>query len=307
MQPVHVSHEDGTSFTFTDGLKPVAQVKSGQRIIVHTLDAFSNKLTKPDDDIGKVGSRPFVNPVTGPIFIEEAQPGDALHVTIEAIEPARDFAVTALLPNFGGLTRTASLPLMHPPLPSKIRIMPIRNKLVFFDEKIVLPYEPFIGSIGVAPQGESISSLVPDHYGGNMDCVETSPGNTLVLPVLVPGAHFFIGDAHATQGDGEITGVAAEMPAHITLVINLVKNKAPAWPRIYNDDWLMATGSARPLEDAARIAWKELIDWMVQDYGFTSTTAYELLGQVGRMRLGNMVDPQYTMVAKIQRKYLKTT
>lgn len=304
MQLLNISHEDGTSFTFTPSLKPIAKITSGTRVVVHTLDAFSNKLTSADDDIGNVGTRPFVNPVTGPIFIEGAAPGDALHVTIEAIEPARDFAVTALIPDFGSLTRTASLPLMHPPLPAKIRVMPIRDQQVHFNEKIVLPYEPFIGSIGVAPPGESISSLVPDHYGGNMDCVETSPGNTLVLPVLVPGAHFFIGDAHATQGDGEITGVAAEMPARVTLTFNLVKNKAPKWPRLYNDQWLMATGSARPLEDAARIAWKELIDWMTQDHGFTPTEAYELLGQVGRMRLGNMVDPHYTMVAKIQRKYL---
>jgi len=300
-----ISHEAGTSFTLSPFHAPIATVASGETVQVDTLDAFSNKLNRESDRATDVGTRPFVNPLTGPIAVEEARPGDALHVTFETIEPARDFAVTALIPNFGGLTRTPATALLHEPLPEKTRIMPIKAGRVHFSDTISLPYEPFIGSVGVAPPGEAISSLVPDHYGGNMDCVETKPGTTLILPVLVDDAHFFIGDAHATQGDGELTGVAAEMPAHVRLRFELVKGAAPAWPRMRDDIWLMATGSARPMEDAARIAWCELIDWMVADFGFDRTEAYELLGQVGRMRLGNMVDPNYTMVAKIAREYLE--
>ena len=137
-----------------------------------------------------------------------------------------------------------------------------------------------------------------------MDCVETAPGRSVWLPVHNPGALFFIGDAHARQGDGELTGVAAEISAKITLRFDLLKHRRINWPRIVSDEHLMTIGSARPLEDAARIAWKELVLWMSEDYGFDQLEAYQLLGLAGEMRLGNMVDPNYSMVAKVARRLL---
>ena len=121
----------------------------------------------------------------------------------------------------------------------------------------------------MAPEIEAVNSLTPDYYGGNMDCVETRPGNEVWFPVQVKGAHFFTGDAHASQGDGEVTGVGLEIPAKVTVSFDLKKRY-----------------------------------WMVSDYGFDRMKAYHLLGQVGQMRLGNMVDPKFTMVAKCSRKYL---
>ena len=175
---------------------------------------------------------------------------------------------------------------------------------VRFDEKRVIPYEPFMGTMGVAPEIEAVNALTPDYYGGNMDCVETCPGNEVWFPVLVEGAHFFTGDAHASQGDGELTGVALEIPAKVTVTFELKKGYAIQWPRIVREAFLMVAGSGRPLDAAARIAWVDLIDWLVADYGFDRLRAYHFLGQVGQMRLGNMVDPKYTMVAKFPRRYL---
>lgn len=292
-------------YTFSAHHPPLATVRPGERVVVETLDAFNNRVTSESDRFTEVARAPRVDPVTGPILVEGAEPGDALRVTVHAIEPTRGYAVTGLVPDFGLLSRTAHTPLLHDPLPEVVRLMPLRGGFVHFSDAIRLPYRPFLGTVGVAPELEAISTLVPDRHGGNMDCVETGPGRTLVFPVFVEGAHFFCGDAHATQGDGEISGVAAEIPARVTLSFEVAKGAAPAWPRIESEEELMATGSARPLEDAARIACAELVGWLAADYGFDRLEAYQLLGQVATIRVGNVVDPHYTMVAKIRRAYLR--
>lgn len=137
-----------------------------------------------------------------------------------------------------------------------------------------------------------------------MDVADVRPGNTVRLPVSVEGAYFYTGDAHAAQGDGELCGVACEVTARVRLRLTVEKECPVAWPRIESDDELMTVGSARPLEDAARIAWVELIAWLVTDYGFERLEAYQLLTHAGRLRVGNMVDPQYSVVAKIERRFL---
>lgn len=291
-------------YTYSARHEPIAHVEPGETVVLYTLDAFDNRLNSPHDKCTEKCHFPYLNPQTGPIHVKGAAKGDALVVQIHDIQPDRDYAVTVLIPHFGGLTGTRQTAMLNPPLPEQTRIMPIRDGHVIFSDRVRLPYRPFMGTIGVAPEIEAVSSLVPGCYGGNMDCVETCPGHEVWFPVFVDGAYFFTGDAHATQGDGEVTGVAAEIPARVTLTFHLIKGKGINWPRIRSDQWLMATGSARPLEDAARIAWVELIHWMSEDYHMDPLEAYHLLGQVGQMRLGNMVDPNYTMVAKVERRYV---
>lgn len=300
-----VAQKCAYSYTYTPNLKPIARVKPGELIEIRTPDCFENRLNKPTDRCTAKCHFPYLNPQVGPIFVAGAEPGDTLAVKIHDIQPDRDFAVTALIPNFGGLVGTAATAMLNAPLPEETRILPIRNGHVILNKRVKIPLRPFMGTIGVAPEIESISSLVPGMYGGNMDCVETCAGNEIWFPVQVRGAHFFTGDAHATQGDGEVTGVAAEMPARITLSFRVLKKRKIAWPRIVSDEYLMTCGSSRPLEDAARIAWVELIAWLTEEYGFDRIEAYHLLGQAGQMRLGNMVDPQYTMVAKIARRLIE--
>ena len=130
------------------------------------------------------------------------------------------------------------------------------------------------------------------------------PGTVTYLPVRVEGARVFIGDAHACQGDGEVCGVAVEYATFTTITVNVIKDQAIEWPRLEGDDFIMAIGSTRPLEDAGRIAYRELIYWLEKDYGFDRYDAYMMLSQCGKVRLGNFVDPKYTMGAAIPKRYL---
>ena len=294
-------------YTYSPFYTPIAEVDDGETVVVHTLDAFENKLNTPADKASELCNYPFVNPQTGPIFVRGAEPGDTLAVEIHAIEPDREYAVTSLIPGFGGLTGTDKIAMLNDPLPEETRVLPIRDGHVVFSDSILIPYEPFMGTMGVAPQIEAINCLTPNNYGGNMDCLETCPGHEILFPVFIEGAHFFTGDCHAAQGDGELTGVACEIPARATLSFRVIKGQSIGWPRIISDDFIMVAGSARPLDDAVRIASVELIAWMVAEYGFDQWDAYHLLGQVGRLRIGNMVDPNYTVVAKMPRRYLGET
>lgn len=292
------------SFTYGPFNTPIAEVEPGETVRIHTLDAFGNNITQPGDKPSVLCKFPFVNPQTGPIVIKGAEKGDTLVVKIQDIEPARDFAVTATIPYFGALTNTDKTVTLNDPLPEDVRFLPVKDGYIHLFKDIKIPYSPFMGTIGIAPELEAISALTPGYWGGNMDCPEMCPGNEIHFPVFVDGAHFFTGDAHAAQGDGEITGVACEIPVVVTITFDLIKGKTISWPRVISDEEIMVVGSARPMEDAARIAWGGLIDWMVESYGFTKLEAYHLLGQVGRMRIGNMVDPNYALVAKCPKTYL---
>lgn len=297
--------DDAYVYTISAHHPPIARVACEETLCIETVDAFGGKLRSPEDLYSeKCSGPPRANPQVGPIYVDGAEPGDTLVVHIEQIEPREPFAVTALIPEFGGLTGTSHTATLDEPLPERTRILLIENGQLQFNDRTWLPLEPFLGTLGTAPDLEAISSLVPGYWGGNMDCVETGPGSSVWLPVHNEGALFFVGDAHARQGDGELTGVAAEISARVTLRFELLKSRRIQWPRIESSDYLMATGSARPLEDAARIAWRELIYWLVEDYAFDTLEAYQLLGLAGEMRLGNMVDPNYTMVAKIAKRWL---
>ena len=287
--------------------EPVARVRTGEKVTIETLDAFGNKITSPDDDISQIISLPFVNPLTGPIYVEGAEKGDTLVVTIHDINMTRDYGVSALIPDFGGLCGTVFTRTLQEPLPAKVMLHPINEEGIVFSENLkipAIPYEPFYGTIGTAPEIEAISSLAPGFHGGNMDAADVCPGNKVFLPVNVPGAMFHIGDGHAAQGDGEVCGVATEIPTRGTFTFEVIKSKAIGTPRIESDKFLMAVGSARPMEDAARIAFYELILWLEQDFGIDRMTGYQLCSQVSRVRLANMVDIQYSVVAKFPKKYL---
>ena len=211
---------------------------------------------------------------------------------------------SALIPEFGGLVGNAGTPMLNPPLPERVMKYHVSESGVRFNDRIVLPFEPFIGTLGVSPQIEAVLSLQPDYWGGNMDLPDVGPGAIAYFPVQTKGAHLFLGDCHGRQGDGELCGVAVEIPSTTTIQVDLIKAWAIQWPRLENERFIMTIGSARPMEDAARIAYRELIRWLAADYGFDELEAYFLLTQAGRMRVGNMVDPKYTLGASILKDYL---
>ncbi|MBK1871305.1 acetamidase/formamidase family protein [Aestuariivirga sp. YIM B02566] len=285
---------------------PVLAIEPGDIVIAETHDAFEGAIKTEQDMPSKTLHMPFVNPQNGPIAVRGAEKGDVLCVHIHSIKPRgpQPVGTTALIPEFGGLVATGNTALLNPPLPERVKKMEVTEAGIKFNSKITLPYEPFIGTLGVSPEIEAVSSLQPDYWGGNMDLPDVAPGAVVYFPVHHKDAYLYLGDCHGTQGDGELCGVAVEMPSTTTVQVDLIKNWQIAWPRLETEKFIMAIGSTRPMEDAARIAYKELIHWMVADYGFDQYEAYFLLTQAGKVRLGNMVDPKYTLGASILKNYL---
>ena len=304
---------DASEFAWTfGGVPPVRTVKPGDVLELWTEDAFGGKVRGPNDLISRVIEFPFVNPQTGPFFVDGAEPGDTLAIHFISIEPSRDWASSCTVDLFGALSTTHQTATLHDPLPERVWIYEVDRsaRTVTYratdgDHVAVLPLDPMHGTVGVAPASfEARSSLVPDAHGGNMDTPEMRAGVTCYLGINVEGALFSIGDGHCRQGEGETCGVAVEAAMDTVIAIDLVKGHATPWPRIESDTHIMSTGSARPLEDAFRIAHADLIAWMGEEYGLEALDAYQLLTQVSESPVANVVDPNYTFLAKVAKTYL---
>jgi len=288
--------------------EPVMEIKPGDRVIIETRDAFEGKIKTEQDLPSQKLQVPFLNPQNGPIMISGAEKGDVVAIHIESIKPRGDNprGTCCLIPRFGALTGTEYTAMLNDPLPEITRKIDLDEEGVYWSKRVMLPYRPHIGTLSLSPEIDSINSLTPDNHGGNMDVPDMGPGSITYLPVRSAGARLFIGDAHACQGDGEVCGTAVEFASTTTIHVDLIKNWDIAWPRLETDQLVMAIGSARPLEDATRIAYYELVQWMAKEYGFDLWDAYMMLSQCGQVRLGNFVDPKYTVGAAIRKKYLKS-
>src|ERR1700756_4884952 len=220
---------------------PVAHLKPGDILDTNTLDCFGDAIKKPGDTLNMA---PGDNPLTGPFYVDGAEPGDTLAVKILDLEVNSDQGGGALGPGFGALTATNYTPMLHPSLPEKIWFYPIdhaSNTATFqaLDSKftVKIPLHPFFGCIGVAPAGgEARSSIVPEAFGGNLDSPEASVGNTIYFPVNTPGAMLFLGDGHAAMGDGEVAGTALEVPLRGRVQVHVIKGRKISWPRFENDE-----------------------------------------------------------------------
>jgi acetamidase/formamidase len=299
------------AYTF-GGVAPVRRVAPGTALRLWSEDAFGGVLrTTSDLSSDKVDLR-FVNPQTGPFYVEGAQPGDTLALHFVSVEPARDWGASAAIPFFGGLTSTDRTATLQDPLPDITWIYQVdaaRRTVAFdarhSDHRIELPLEPMLGTVGVAPAGGEVrSSLVPERFGGNMDTIQMRAGVTCFLGVNVEGALWSIGDGHYRQGEAEACGTAVEGAMVTTLIVDLIKGGAPAWPRIEDDDHWMTVGSSRPLEDAWRIAQVEMVRWFGQMYGLHHMDAYQLLSQMVQVPIANVVDANYSVVVKARKAML---
>jgi amidase len=288
---------------------PVAHLKAGDILETNTLDAFGNAIQKPTDTLSMVKGD---NPLTGPFYVEGAEPGDTLAVKIIDLQVDGNLGVGAIGPGFGAINSSKYTPVLNTDLPERIWLYDIdhaSNTATFrahdsgFSVKI--PLHPFFGCIGVAPaDGEARSSIVPAEFGGNMDSPEASVGNTVYFPVSTKGALLYMGDGHAAMGDGEIGGTAIEVPLRARVQVTVVKGQKIEWPRFENADAIMTVGAYRPLDDATRIAFTELVKWIHRDYELSEMDAYELLSKVAKIHLNEMVDPNFVVVASIEKKYL---
>jgi amidase len=296
-------------YTYSGSYTPVARLKSGNILETNTVDCFGNAVKKPGDTLDMA---PGDNPLTGPFFIEGAEVGDTLAIKILDLQVDGNQGIGALAPGFGAINSTNYTPMLNPAIKEKIWFYPIdhaSNTATFqaLDSKytVKIPLHPFFGCIGVAPAGgEARSSIVPEAFGGNLDSPEASVGNTVYFPVNTPGAMLFLGDGHAAMGDGEVAGTAIEVPLRSRVQVHVIKKHKIAWPRFENDEYIMTVGAYRPVDDALRIAFTELVGWIHTDYGLSEMDAYELLSKVAEIHLNEMVDPNYVVVAKIKKSFL---
>jgi acetamidase/formamidase len=245
---------------------------------------------------------PFVNPATGPLFVEGARPGQVLAVTIHRMD-LDEIGYTALFPGIG----------MFPDWVRKkefghhTRAMRVADGYVHWSDTKKLPIKPMIGVLGVAPIHGGVLTVDNGVHGGNLDVQEIGPGSTILFDVHQDGAGLYVGDCHALQGDGECVGMGAtEIGARVTFSVALREKPARmTWPRIETDTHIATLGCARPLEDAMRIAFEEMVYWLADEHGFTEAEAYLFLGQVAEARCTQVVNPKYTYICKVAKDLLR--
>ncbi|MDR3622700.1 MAG: acetamidase/formamidase family protein [Paludisphaera borealis] len=282
-------------YEFSRHHSPRLRIRPGETIVVATEDALSGQICTNDDRRDKV-AMPYSNPLTGPIAVEGAEPGDSLAVTIHEIRPTGGQAAT----------RTADpkqlCEWLGTDCPHGAHVCPIRDGLIYWSDTVTIPYAPMIGCIGTAPDWGCPTTLPAGPHGGNLDIVETAPGNTIYLPVFVTDGLLYLGDLHAAMGHGELSATGLEMAGETTLTVDLLKQSRLAWPRIESPEEIMAIVSGPPMERSIAQAYAQLILWMESSYGWDRWRAYDLLTHVGRISVGYY--GLGTVAAKVEKRYL---
>jgi len=299
---------NNVKYAFGPG-EAVARVRSGGVVETNTLDAAGGAYQRAGD---KISMAKGFNPLTGPFFVEGAQPGDTLAVKFLDMQVEGKQGWGANAPGMGMLNTNKYTPMISPDFPEAMwfyQIDQASNTATFKAKSsnftVKIPMKPFLGCVGVAPAGgEAHNSQTPGEWGGNMDSPEASVGYTLYLPVNVAGALLYVGDGHAAQGDGELAGTAIEVPMRVRFQVDVIKGRTIDWPRFETADSIMTAGITRPLDDALRIATSELVKWIEKDYGLNRVDAYELLSVAAHIHLTEMVDPNFVVITSIEKKYL---
>ena len=299
------------AFTF-GGVAPVRKVTPGTVLRLWTDDAFCGRIRRTTDMPSAALTMPFVNPQTGPFYVDGAAPGDTLALHFVDLSPARDFGASCTIPLFGGLTSTDRTATLQDPLPERTWIYEVdraRWTVAFQAQaselRLELPMDPMLGTVGVAPAaGEVRSSLVPDTFGGNMDSPEMRG-----LRDLLPGGQCRRRAVlrrrralPAGRGRGVRHGGGRRDGRHAHRRPD--QGRRPAWPRIETDDQLAVVGSSRPLEDAWRVSQVGMVGWLSDLYGLDKLDAYQLLSQISEAPLANVVDANYSAVTKVAKALL---
>lgn len=303
---------------------PLLRVKPGESFVLETWDASTGYFKSPADKAipglrpGFDRVPPQANPIAGPVFVEGARRGDALAITIEDIEVG-DYSWTAIGPRRGPLGESTRWPELSGDYTTKIfRHTPgpsgtTRDGTLHFSEKVSWPITPFVGTIGVAPDREVTTSIDGQgEWGGNLDVRDVCVGNRVLLPVFHEGALFYLGDVHASQGDTEFTGTAAETTANVRVRLEVVPVKKVPWMRIEKPDALVAVNANRPLEVAVETATVLLMDWLIGEYGVSPTDAYCLVTacpgfRVNVYQMCKQAKLSYVAGAELPKRYAVTS
>ena len=282
--------------------EPVLRISDGDTVITSTVDnAGHNALDK------KVAEG--INPQTGPFYIEGAEPGDILAVHFDKMAPNRKIgrASVRVASNVVCQSYLSEMPKDRIIYEWELDVDKWTATLINPDPDlggIVLPLSPLLGCFGVSPKDEGIPATTASTHGGNMDYNGFSAGVTVYFPVFVKGALFFLGDGHAVQGDGEITGMGIESSFDVQFTVKVIKGKSIDNLRAENDEYIMTVGNARPLDLALQIATTDMIRWLKSDYKLKDNAIGVLLGQCIQYDVGNFFDPAYTMICKLRKKWL---
>jgi len=265
--------------------KPVLSVPSGSTLLFETCDCFEDQITSEQTPFQALDWT-RINPATGPVFIEGADPGDMLEVKIDKIV-IRDHGVMVTGPDMGVLGDELT--------ENSIRIIPIRQDKAFFTENVELPLNPMIGVIGTAPASEAISCGTPGNHGGNMDCKVIGEGATLYLPVNVPGGLLALGDLHAAMGDGEVSVCGVEVSGEVTLSVTVIKGKQWQLPFLKNSKAIYMIASEKSLDEATIRATKNMVHFLVNECALNNYDAITLLSIAGNIQICQIVDPLKTV------------
>ena len=281
--------------------EPCLRVSDGDTVVTDTLDASGL-------DANEAQAAARGNPMTGPFFIEGAEPGDTLAVRIDRLTPSRATGWT-----YSPLAFTVLDPAWIPERPANERavwdidvakgVVRLRDPVKGL-ENFAPAIQPMIGCFGVAPAGgQALSTATSAQNGGNMDYRLFAPGTTAWFPVSAPGGLFYLGDGHACQGDGEIVGTGIETSFEMEVTFHVLK-RTIVWPRGETADDIFTVGNARPLDQALQHATTEMLRWLGEDYGLDARAASHLMGQVVRYDVGNVFNPAYTVACRISKRWL---
>jgi acetamidase/formamidase len=292
----HTIHKEHHHFGWNNSIPPKLKIAPGDRIEFETVDSSGAQLG-PESTLGDLAKLDFgkVNPVTGPVHVDGAEPGDALKITLNEFAPS-GWGWTANIPGFGLLADQFKEPALHIWKYDRSKLGPAA-----YGPGGRVPLKPFAGTIGVAPAEPGLHSVVPPRrVGGNMDIRDMAAGTVLYLPVEVPGALFSIGDTHATQGDGEVCGTAIESPMAVSLTIDLVKGANLRYPRYTTPGpvarhfdakgYEVTTGIGPDLMAGARDAVMGMVDLLTAKHGMKPVEAYMLCSVCGDLRVSEVVD-----------------
>jgi acetamidase/formamidase len=292
-EPTHQLTADQTHNRFSATIPPVLRVPAGAVVEVFTEEASDAQLA-PDSDLEDLANVSFdpVHPLTGPVYVEGAEPGDVLAVTLHEIDVG-EWGWAAVIPGFGFLANRFDEYWLR-----SFQLGPDAGS-ARFAEGIEIPLRPFPGVMGVAPPTDSLLSTIPPRAnGGNMDNKHITVGVTAYFPVFVEGALFSIGDTHAVQGDGEVSGTAIEAPMRIVYEVDVIKGgRSIQEPQYESEDFYAVTAFATTIDEAARKATQYMIDYLVAERGLEPTEAYVLCSLAGDLKISEVVDVPHVLVS----------
>jgi amidase len=314
-------NQDHLSYTFDYNKKPIAIVREGQSFTFSTQDNLSGLIRSEKDLPLHKNLKPYSdsfpqrhNPVTGPFYIEGAEPGDMLEISIENIVPD-DYGITCIIPGMGPLKDSVKWPELGKAYTKKIKHIPgpsgtTSDGIGIFDDKVSFALTPFIGTIGVCPEFEVLSTMTGQFpCCGNWDSRDINIGSRLYVNCYHPGGLLYAGDVHASQGDTEWTCVADETKADVTLSCKVIKDKNIPYARIEKEGFIIQLYADKPMEEAVHHAIIHLMDWIVEDYGINPRDLYAMISILPdfRIRVYQMIrDPllKYVVGAEFPKKYL---